>query len=281
MKTEKIIDLHTHTTFSDGTKTPTELVKYAAVKGLSAVAVTDHDCMDGLEEAEACGKQVGVEVVPGIEISAEYENDEVHIVGLFVDRNNEELKKILKDTREKRIHRNKLVVEKINALGIPLTYEEVEKAADGGIITRAHFARALLKNGYVTSIKEAFDRYIGDNKPAYIRRELPSWNEAVRFIKNAGGAAVLAHPLLYKVGQKRLEKIISDLSLAGLYGIEAYYPTHSPSDVKYIKMIAQKYRLKLSGGSDYHGDNKPMLDLGTGYGNLRVPYELLEELRKR
>jgi hypothetical protein len=278
-KDSRFIDLHTHTTFSDGTLTPTQLVEYASEKGLSAVAITDHDCTDGLREAKLCGEKVGVEVIPGIEISAEYENDELHIVGLFIDGDNAELNSILKELRDKRTARNKLVVEKFNELGIPLTYEEVEKTAEGAIITRAHFAKALLKNGYVTSVKEAFDRYIGDNKPAYIRRELPVWKDAIKFIRNAGGVAVLAHPLLYKLGQRRLETIIRDLALAGLTGIEAYYSTHTPSDVKYIKMIAQKYRLKLSGGSDYHGDNKPLLDLGTGYGNLVVPYEVLTELK--
>lgn len=276
----KTADLHTHTTFSDGTYTPRQLVEYAVQKGLSAVAITDHDTLKGLEEAEYYGKRAGIEVIPGIEVSAQYEDTELHIVGLFVDRYNSRFNNILDETAKRRIYRNKLIVERLNNMGIDIEYKDITAAAKGGIITRAHFAAALVNRGIVGSVQEAFDRYIGDGKPAYIRRELLSWHSTINYINSAGGVAVLAHPLLYKLGQKRLEVIIGDLAKAGLTGIEAYYSTHSPSDVKYIKMLAQKYRLKLSGGSDFHGANKPKLDLGTGYGSLEVPYDLVEKLKK-
>jgi hypothetical protein len=172
------------------------------------------------------------------------------------------------------------MVEKLNSIGISITYNDVLSEAKGNVITRAHFANALLKNGSVTSVKEAFDRYIGDGKKAYIKRELPSAETAIHLISEAGGIAVLAHPLLYKMGQKQLENTIKTLSENGLAAIEAYYTTHSPSNVKYIKLTAEKFRLKISGGSDFHGKNKPDIDLGTGYGSLKIPYTVLSDLKE-
>lgn len=275
----KIIDLHTHTTFSDGTFTPKELVQYAKEKGLSAIAVTDHDVFDGVEQAQYYGEKLGIEVISGIEISTQYEGVEMHIVGLFVDIYDKHFNSVLDSMRQKRVERNNVVISKLQALGLDITMDEVKATADGSIVTRAHFAKTLKQKGYVSNIGEAFEKYIGDGKSAYVKREVFDWQQTINMINNAGGVAVLAHPLIYKISNKRLENAIADMANSGLKGIEAYYSTHSPSDVKYVKMLAYKNGLKLSGGSDFHGANKPRLDLGTGYGDLAVPYELLEALK--
>lgn len=274
------VDLHTHSTYSDGTFTPKELIAYAKEKGLSAIALTDHDTVAGVSEAISYGAEYGIEVIPGIEVSTEYEDTEIHIVGLFVDVNNKELLSALDNFRLGRQNRNKEMVDKLNAIGVNINYNDVLANAGGGVITRAHIAQEIIKKGYALSNNEVFDRYIGKNKPAYVKRKVMTWQDTISLIVKSGGIAVLAHPLLYKLSDKRLEMIVSQLSANGLGAIEAYYSTHSPRDVKYIKELALKNRLKLSGGSDFHGTNKPKLDLATGYGNLQVPYDIIEELKK-
>lgn len=275
----KIVDLHTHSVCSDGTFTPRELVEYADKKGLSAIALTDHDVTDGIEEAECYGHKLGIEVIPGIEVSTEYEGTEIHIVGLFIDRYDSNMNNLLEDMRIKRAKRNKEVAQRLQALGLSITYDDILKTAGGSIITRAHIAKALMQKGYVSNTAEAFERYIGTGKPAYIKREVFSWQQTIDMINSAKGIAVMAHPLLYKFSKKRLETVVSDMAKYGLKAIEAYYSTHSPSDTKYIKTIANKNKLKVSGGSDFHGANKPKLDLAVGYGDLVVPYEVLEGLK--
>ncbi len=274
------VDLHTHSTCSDGTFTPKELVAYGKKKGLKAIALTDHDTLDGIPEALYYGEKFGIEVIPGIEISTEYENNELHIVGLFVSDESAELKSAIENLRESRKLRNIEMVEKLNNIGVNISYENVLKRAGGGIVTRAHIAGEVIASGYASSNNEVFERYIGKDKPAYIKRNLMPWQDTVYLIKNSGGLPVLAHPLLYKLSDRRLEMIVSDLANHGLYAIEAYYSTHSPAEIKYVKALAEKNGLKLSGGSDFHGANKPKIDLGTGYGSLQVPYEVLENLRK-
>jgi hypothetical protein len=273
------IDLHTHTTYSDGSYTPTELIEYAIQKHLSAAAITDHDTTDGVAEAIKAAEGSGLEVIPGIEISSMYDRLEIHIVGLFIDYQSKPLAERLAALRSSRVDRNRLMVQRLNALGLDLSYEEVAAFANGTVITRAHFAGLMLKKGYISSVNEAFERYIGDRCSAYVPRELPDYTTAVELIHSAGGIAVLAHPLLYKINTKGLENMIATLAKSGISGIEAYYSTHSPADTKYIKRLAAENRLLLSGGSDFHGSNKPRLDLGTGYGSLAVPYELLDKLK--
>lgn len=275
----KTIDLHTHTTASDGTLTPSELVAYAAEKGLCAVAVTDHDTTEGIAEALSAADGRELNVIPGIEISSMYDRLEIHIVGLFIDPENTSLLEWLTALRQSREERNKKMLTVLSDMGIEISYDELSEFAAGSIITRAHFAGIMLKKGYITSINEAFDRLIGDRCPAYIPRELPDYKTSINMIRSAGGIAVLAHPLLYKINTKGLEDMVSELAAASLTGIEAYYSTHSPSDTKYIKRLAQQNRLLLSGGSDFHGSNKKNLDLGTGYGTLAVPADLIDTLK--
>lgn len=274
------VDLHTHSTYSDGTYTPKELVAYAKEKGLSALALTDHDTLEGVSEALYYGEKYGVEVISGIEVSTAYEGTELHIVGLFVNNDNSELSNALKSLRKARENRNIEMVNKLNQIGVNISYNEVLKSAKGGIVTRAHIARQIINKGYALSNNEVFDRYIGKGKAAYVERKVMSWQDTLALITKAGGLPVLAHPLLYKLSYKRLEMIVSDLTDYGLKAIEVYYSTHSPSEVKYVKELALKNGLKLSGGSDFHGANKPKLDLATGYGNLQVPYDVLEGLKK-
>ncbi len=275
----KTVDLHTHTTCSDGTYTPEELVYYGKKRGLSAIAITDHDTVDGTEEGEYYGRKAGIEVIKGIEVSTEYNDTDIHIVGLFVNDKDSAFLNILSDLREKRRSRNVLMAEKLRALGKDISYEDIVKAADGGVVTRAHAAKALMAKGYTGSIKEGFDKYIGKNKPAYVKREVPNWKTTLGILKENGALAILAHPLLYNMDRYSLDSMVYELSQNGLTGIEAYYSTHSAADTEYIKSIAEKNKLLPSGGSDFHGRNKPHIDLGDE--NLIVPYEVLERLKER
>ena len=275
------IDLHTHTTFSDGTMTPKELIDYAVKKNVQAIAVTDHDNFDGVPEAVLYGEKYNIEVLKGIEMSTDIENKEIHIVGLFIDTENKEFNLQLINLKEKRKKRNELAIEKLKSLGIDITYEELEKTSSNKIITRAHFAKVLKQKGYINSVKECFDKYMGEGKPAFVKREVISPEETISLINNAGGIAILAHPMLYNFTDEKLNEILIYLKSIHLKGVECIYSTHTKEDTLYLISLAEKYDLKISGGSDFHGDNKPNIDLGTGYGNLYVPYEILEKLKEK
>ncbi|MBP5264789.1 MAG: PHP domain-containing protein [Lachnospiraceae bacterium] len=281
-----MIDLHVHSTRSDGTYTPTELVEYAIEKGLTAFALTDHDTTDGLDEAisyanalRAEGKADVPEVIPGIELSTNIEDTEVHVAGLFIDKENPEFRSYLKEFVASRNLRNVKMCAKLTEIGIPITAEELESAFPNCILTRAHFASWLREHGYVSSNKEAFDRYLGKRCPCYVPREKITPQKAIALILTAGGIPVLAHPILYRLSDARLEALVATLKEAGLMGIEAIYSTYEPSEERQIRRLAKKYDLLLSGGSDFHGTNKPRIDLGVGLGRLYVPDELLENMK--
>ncbi|MBO5985668.1 MAG: PHP domain-containing protein [Lachnospiraceae bacterium] len=281
-----MIDLHVHSTRSDGTYTPTELVEYAIEKGLTAFALTDHDTTDGLDEAisyanalRAEGKADVPEVIPGIELSTNIEDTEVHVAGLFIDKENPEFQNYLKEFVASRNLRNVKMCAKLTEIGIPITAEELESAFPNCILTRAHFASWLREHGYVSSNKEAFDRYLGKRCPCYVRREKITPQKAIALILTAGGIPVLAHPILYRLSDARLEALVATLKEAGLMGIEAIYSTYEPSEERQIRRLAKKHDLLLSGGSDFHGTNKPRIDLGVGLGRLYVPDELLENMK--
>ncbi|MBO4678774.1 MAG: Cof-type HAD-IIB family hydrolase [Lachnospiraceae bacterium] len=283
-----MIDLHVHSTKSDGTYTPTELVDYAIEKGLSAFALTDHDCVDGLDEAigyaerlRTEGKKVP-EVIPAIEFSTEYAGHDVHIVGLYIDHKCEVFEKYLKQFVDARELRNKQMCEKFTANGIPVDYDElVAESAQSTVITRAHVAQYLLKKGYVKSLKEAFDRYIGDGKPYHIPREKVEPQMAIKLVLDAGGIPVFAHPMLYPASKSKIDELVGMLKEAGLCAIEGFYSTYSTSDENFVKSLADKYHLLLSGGSDFHGANKVGIDLGVGYGKLYIHDSILEKIKKR
>ena len=271
------IDLHTHSTFSDGTFTPLQLVKYAEEKGLKAFALTDHDTTEGVKEAKSI--ETNVEVISGVEISTRYDKKEIHIVGLYVNENDADLNKQLKYYREKRVTRNFEILEKLNSLGVNITIDDVKESCTGDVISRAHIAKALVSKGFVGSYTEAFDRYLGDNKCAYVPRETLNYEESMELITKAGGEPVLAHPLLYKMSDTNLENMMVKLRQKGLKAVEVYYSTHSNSDTQHIMAMANRVGLIYSGGSDFHGATKPKIDMGTGMGKLAVPYEILEKIR--
>ncbi len=271
------IDLHTHSTFSDGTFTPSQLVKYAEEKGLKAFALTDHDTTEGVKEAKSI--ETNVEVISGVEISTRYDKKEIHIVGLYVNENDADLNKQLKYYREKRVTRNFEILEKLNSLGVNITIDDVKESCTGDVISRAHIAKALVSKGFVGSYTEAFDRYLGDNKCAYVPRETLNYEESMELITKAGGVPVLAHPLLYKMSDTNLENMMVKLRQKGLKAVEVYYSTHSNSDTQHIMAMANRVGLIYSGGSDFHGATKPKIDMGTGMGKLAVPYEILEKIR--
>ena len=271
------IDLHTHSTFSDGTFTPLQLVKYAEEKGLKAFAITDHDTTEGIKEAKSI--ETNVEVISGVEISTRYDKKEIHIVGLYVNENDADLNKQLIYYREKRVTRNFEILEKLNSLGVDITIDDVKESCTGDVISRAHIAKALVSKGFVGSYTEAFDRYLGDNKCAYVPRETLNYEESMELITKAGGVPVLAHPLLYKMSDTNLENMMVKLRQKGLKAVEVYYSTHSNSDTQHVMAMANRVGLIYSGGSDFHGATKPKIDMGTGMGKLAVPYEILEKIR--
>lgn len=283
------IDLHTHSTRSDGTLTPAELIRYAAQKGLAAIALTDHDTIDGIEEAVQAARSLSSqdpdalvpEVIPGVELSTEYRGKDIHIVGLFIDWQNREFADRLRGFADARIYRNRKMCSLLTENGCPVSYEDLEAAFPDTVITRAHFAQYLLDRGMISSIDEAFRKLIGDDCPCFVPREKITPHDAVRFLLRFGGVPILAHPLQYKMSETELDALVASLAGLGLDGIEVYYSTHRQADTANLSRIAEKYGLLLSGGSDFHGTRKQNLDLGTGYGHLYVPDTILPPIRER
>lgn len=283
----KIVDLHVHSNKSDGSFTPTQLVDYALEKGLSAFALTDHDTTAGLDEAISYARQLSVEtageksieVIPGIEFSTEYSGKDIHIVGLYIDDQNQDFIRYIKDFQDSRTLRNIKMCARLTEHGIPITYEQLQSYFPGSVLTRAHYAKFLLKEGYVKSMPEAFDRYVGDHAPCFLPREKVTPEQAVSLILKAGGIPVLAHPILYHLSDARLDELVKELKDAGLAAIEAIYSTYNLSEERQIRALASKYDLLISGGSDFHGTTKPGLDLAVGYGKLFIPYEILDKMK--
>lgn len=276
----KYIDLHVHSTCSDGTFTPAGLVSYAVQKGLAAIALTDHDTVEGLEEASAAAVGTGLELVPGIEFSTEYKERDIHILGLDIQPKQTDFAKHLQAFQDSRDARNEEMTLRLQNLEhIPITMEALRSAYGDAVLTRAHFGRWLFEHGYVRSIREAFSRYIGDDCPCFVPRKRTDPRQAIALIRNAGGIPILAHPLLYHLTDTELEELVRYLKEAGLQGIEAIYSSNTGLDESSMRRLARKMNLKISGGSDFHGKNKPLLDLGSGKGNLKIPYEVLEQLR--
>lgn len=283
----KAIDLHTHTCKSDGSYTPTELVDYAIEKGLAAVAITDHDTTEGLNEALSHAADLkekclpSVEVVPGIEFSTKYENQDVHVVGLFIAYDSPMFKQALADFVDSRTNRNRKMCENLRGAGIDITYEKLRARYPDSVITRAHYASYLFEKGYVKSRQDAFSQYLGDHTKYFVPREKVTPVQAVKLILHAGGIPILAHPPLYHMGNDRLDKLTASLKAEGLMGIETFYSTYSNQDIRDMQRLAAKYDLLFSGGSDFHGSNKPGLDLGCGYGKLFVPEDLFAKMKIR
>ena len=274
------LDLHLHTTHSDGSLPPSEVLALAQKAGVTALAITDHDIMDGIPEATAVGAELGIEVIPGVEISSRYAESEIHVLGYFMDWKDQEFLNHMASLRESRHKRNPLIVEKLRGLGLAITYEEVRTLAGTESVGRPHIARVLMQKGYVQSAKEAFDRYLGDRKAAYVPRELPDPADAVAWIRAAKGIPVLAHPLWVKATGEVLVKLCEKLKAAGLGGIEVHYSTHTKQQAAEFLNLAKQLDLLVTGGSDFHGLTKPDIEVGVGRGDLKVPDKLLEPLRK-
>lgn len=274
-----IVDLHTHSDKSDGSYTPCGLVDYAVEKGLAAFALTDHDTTDGLEEAIAYAADKPVEVIPGIELSTEYQGRDIHIVGIDINYRSPDFLSHLKSFQDSRVNRNIKMCNNLREAGIDITFDKLQAEFPDSVITRSHYAKYLLAHGYIKDLKEAFERYIGDNCKYYVPREKITPAQAVTLILEAGGIPILAHPVLYHMTKGQLETLARELKSAGLVGIEAVYSTYTSADEREIKKLAAKFGLCISGGSDFHGTAKPGLDLATGYGKLFIPEEILTNLR--
>jgi hypothetical protein len=267
----KFADLHLHTIFSDGTYTPQELVGEVVKHKISAIAVVDHDTVGGLQPTIEIAKEKNIEVLSGVELSAEYEGLEIHILGYLIDDKNKKLIEKLDFLQKNRIERIYKMVDKLKDMGITLKPETVFDISRGGTVGRLHMARVMLKVGMVRSIQEAFQKYIGDKCPCYVAGFKFSPFEAIRLIKDVGGIAVLAHP--YSLHR---DELIPQFIDYGLGGLEVYYPEHTPSMTKFYLNLAQKYNLLVTGGSDCHGLAKPEVKIGS----LKIPYTLVEKLKE-
>ncbi len=274
------IDLHVHSTASDGTMSPAELVRYAHKKGLSALAITDHDTIDGIAEAVAAGNVLGIEIVPGIELSVKCQAINVHLLGYLFDYDNRQLHRSLDRLQAGRIERNKKIIANLNSLGFAIDFAELKESAGSGQNGRPHIARLMIEKGFVKNMDEAFEKYLGQGGGAYASRFILEIKEAISLIKNAGGAAVLAHPLQLDKQVDNLPLLIRRMWALGLDGIEVYYPNHSRQFRKRLKLLAEEYCLLMTGGSDYHGSIRPGTTLAGGK-NVSVPAELLVKLRQR
>lgn len=279
----KYIDLHVHSNASDGTLTPTELVSLAVKKQLAAFALTDHDTVRGITEAVAAAREfqehgIQIQVIPGTELSAAYSGRDIHILGLMIDYQNQEFITALDATLEERSQRNQKMVKNLQNAGIDITMDKLVQADPGAVITRAHFAKYLTQHGYTRSTQEAFVKYLDSKGPYYVPRNYLSPEEAIGLIRLAGGISVLAHPLLYKLSKEELDHLVCSLKALGLAGIETFYSSNTGFDESDVRKLAGKYQLLMTGGSDFHGANKPLLEMGSGRGNLKIPYTILEEL---
>lgn len=274
------IDLHVHSNRSDGTLRPAEVAARAAERGLCAIALTDHDCVAGIAEAKAAAETLFVEgkplrIVPGVEISAEYKNRDIHILGLLIDGQDAALNAALGAALASRDARTEKMVKNLQAAGLDITVEDLLFGTGDTVITRAHFARHLLTKGYVKTREEAFRKYLDSTTPYYVRREYMQPADAIRLIQRAGGIPVLAHPLLYHLDADGVRALVAKLTREGLMGIETIYTKNTGTDEAFVRGLAYDFHLLMTGGSDFHGANKPGVEIGVGHGNLRIPEEML------
>lgn len=275
---EKLIDLHTHSLKSDGSMTPAEVVREAKRAGLAAIALSDHDTVDGIREAVAEGEKIGVEVIPAIEFSVQSKT-ETHILGYFIDIENPDLLKTLKEVVDLRIERNYVTCQRLNELGFDITIEEVRALAPNNFVGRAHFARVLMDKGYTKSVKEGFDLYMTSGKYAYCEKQRLTARNAVELIGKCGGISFLAHPHLTKLGYDELKEFLKELKGFGLSGLEGYYTDYTPEMQEKYQAMAKELGLLISGGTDFHAAMKPHISIGTGLGNMKIPYSVLEAMK--
>jgi predicted metal-dependent phosphoesterase TrpH len=277
-----MIDLHTHTTFSDGSLTPTELVETAAAIGLTAVAVTDHDTVDGLPEALAAGERLGFTVVPGVEINVEHDGLTLDMLGYFLrGLPDAALDERLDELRRRRDERNRGMLARLTDLGLPIEQAELAETAGGGAAGRPHIALAMLRHEYVDSIDAAFRLYLRRGAPAYVDRQRLALAEAVDLLRDSGGVAVIAHPGIIHTDGVGLARLVRDAAAAGVVGIECYHPVHDAQTIAACLELAERHDLVATGGSDFHGALKPQVRLGVGPGGMTLPEQLLTNLAAR
>ena len=266
----KYADLHLHTSFSDGTFSPERVVREANRMGFAAIAITDHDILDGIEPALSAGNQYGVEVIPGVELSAESDGEEIHVLGFYVDWRDRQFRQKLQEFRESRRIRAMRIVDKLNQLGIDIEYDDVLKRADSISIGRPHVATALVEKGHVATASEAFYRFLGDSGPAYVAKQKLTPAEAIMMILDVGGIPVLAHPGMLQ------QNIVPKLASSGLMGLEAFHPYHTIELSDYYCDLAKQHNLLVTGGSDCHGLAKGKMVMGS----VRLPYEHVDAMKK-
>jgi hypothetical protein len=286
-----VIDLHTHSTVSDGSEPPTSIPEMAAAAGCSAVALTDHDSLSGLAEARAAADKLGITLVPGCEVSCRKPppppdqrpiGGSVHVLVYFVEPGDGPLQDELVALRRDRAERNASLRARLDELGVPVDYDAMVAEAGGEAgLGRPHFARALVRAGAVESIDDAFDRFLADGKAAYVPKSRLSPADVARLAVASGGIAVLAHPLTLGLDPSALERLVAELAEAGLGGIEAIYGRYTTDQRRGLRRMAKRLGLAATGGSDYHGTFKPDLEVGTGMGDLDVPDSALEDLAAR
>lgn len=276
-----MIDLHVHSTYSDGSLTPGELVEKAVKAGLSAMALTDHDGMMGVGPfLESCRAQ-GLRGIPGVEISVDYDGGTMHMLGYFMDHQNGGMNERLARLRQGREERNGRILERLNRLGLALNWEEVARYAKEDVVGRPHFALAMVAKGYVRKKDEAFERFLGKGKPAYVDRFRFTVEQSIAMIREAGGVPVLAHPFTLNLGRRRLRLLLDDCARKGLQGLECYYSEHNPDQQRFCISVARDLNLAVTGGSDFHGAMNPDIRQGVGFGNLSIPDELVDLLHAR
>jgi len=273
-----MIDLHCHSIFSDGSKTPEELVALAEEAGLTALALTDHDTTDGLERFMNAGKNSPVQTLHGMELSAEYGETPLHILGYGFDPSSPTLQEALAWVREGRAARNFQIVEKLNTLGYNLTFEDVRRHSADDLVGRPHFAAALIEKGHFKHKDKVFKQLLGKNCAAYVDRRRLKPGECLEVIRAAGGVPVIAHPGQMRLTRNKLRRLVKKLKEQGLGGLEVWHPSHPPHQVKAFEQICKDFDLIATGGTDFHGALTPDLSLGTGFGNLCVPDDVLEKL---
>ena len=282
MRVLQYVDLHCHSTASDGTLSPADVVRLAKQSGLVGLALTDHDTVAGVREATDEARNLGITFIPGIEISCTYPSPgTMHLLGYGVDPDSPVLREMTRQLIEARDNRNPRIVAKLNELGVAITMQEVEREAGGQVVGRPHIAAVLHRKGYVSSIKQAFDKYLAQGAPAYFDKERMSPKRALELVRESGGLPVLAHPVqLRTTNDAELERVIKDLLDLGLAGIETIHSDHDEALVEKYSRLAQKYGLLQTGGSDFHGTNKKDIALGSARGR-RIPRQLMDDLLKR
>ena len=279
------IDLHTHTTSSDGTCSPRGLIDLASIQGLEAVAITDHDTVAGCAEALARGRTKGIEVIPGVEFSVDHphlpDHGSFHLLGLFLDPEFPMLGRTLDVLRRKRKERALGITNRLDALNMPISAEEIERMSSTGAVGRPHIALQMVRMGYVSSLREAFDGFLSRGAPAHVPREKLEVTQAMHLIRSAGGLPVLAHPFSLCLEAQALEMFLVTLRGLGLEAIEAYYPDHTPEQTEHCLSLARSLDLAVSGGSDFHGDTGTADRSHAGLGIPMVPYGIIRGLRER